>query len=88
MHYPKQLQTTTLTTLAAMHFQVEMNRENQSLLLQQNSIVSNLANALPPYTNTVIPPALLETNAAEVQVHLEGFRLSITRSRDMVEKKA
>ena len=53
-------------------FQVEANREKQSLLLQQNCIVSNLAKALPPFTNTVLPSALLEeTNAAEVQAHLE-----------------
>lgn len=61
-------------------FQVETNMEKQSLLIQQNSILSNLAKALPPFTNTILPSALLETNAAEVQALLEIFRLSITRS--------
>ena len=52
-------------------FQVEANKEKHSLLLQQNSTVSNLAKALPAFTNTFLPSALLETNTAEVQAHLE-----------------
>ena len=68
--------------------QVEANREKQSLLLQQNSIVSNLAKALPPFTNTVLTSALLVTNAAEVQAPLPPFTNTVLPSALLVTNAA
>ena len=62
-------------------FQIEGNKEKLSLLPQQNSTVSNLAQALPPFTNTILSPALLETNSAEVQAHLERISDFLLRGK-------
>ena len=46
-------------------YQVEANRQKQSLLNTQNSAVSDLGQALPTFTNTVLPKNYV------VQAHLE-----------------